>query len=85
MKKTDNLNRTFVNIGFDNAVAKSKIVAVVSPQAAPIKRIKDQARKENKLVDATNGRRTRSVIITDSNHVVLSAIQPDTINSRIED
>ncbi len=85
MKKTDTLNRTFVNIGFDNTVAKSKIVAVVSPQAAPIKRIKDQARKENKLVDATNGRRTRSVIITDSNHVVLSAIQPDTINSRIED
>jgi hypothetical protein len=74
----------FINIGFDNVVSKQKVVAIVHPQAAPTKRIKEEARKSNKLIDATSGRRTRSVIITDSDHVILSAIQPDTLISRAE-
>jgi hypothetical protein len=78
-----NLN-VFINIGFDNVVSKQKVVAIVHPQAAPIKRIKEEARKANKLIDATSGRKTRSIIITDSDHVVLSAIQPDTLISRAE-
>jgi len=61
-----------------------RIVAVVSSDAAPIRRLKDEARKANKLVDATNGRKTRAVIITDSDHIILSSAQPDTISQRIE-
>ena len=77
-------NRRFINIGFDNVVSIEKIVAILLPQAAPIKRIKEEARRRNKLIDATNGRRTRAVIVTNSDHIVLSAIQPDTITNRIE-
>ena len=73
-----------INLGFNNAVAREKIVAVVAPEAAPIKRLKDEARKNNKLVDATSGRRTRSVIITDSDHVILASVQPETIIQRFE-
>ncbi|MCK4518670.1 MAG: DUF370 domain-containing protein [Candidatus Omnitrophica bacterium] len=76
--------RRFINIGFDNVVSIEKIVAVLLPQAAPIKRIKEEARRRNKLIDATNGRKTRAVIITNSDHIVLSAVQPDTITNRIE-
>ncbi|HDM37530.1 MAG TPA: DUF370 domain-containing protein [Candidatus Omnitrophica bacterium] len=72
-----------MNIGFENVVAKDKVVAIVLPQAAPIKRIKEESRRRNKLIDATSGRRTRSVIITDSDHVILSAIQPETITQRL--
>ncbi|MCK5306675.1 MAG: DUF370 domain-containing protein [Candidatus Omnitrophica bacterium] len=77
-------SRRFINIGFDNVVSIDKIVAILLPQAAPIKRIREEARRRNKLIDATNGRRTRAVIITNSDHIVLSAIQPDTITNRIE-
>jgi extracellular matrix regulatory protein A len=83
-KKDKKISKSFINIGFDNVVAKEKIVAIVSPQAAPIKRIKEESRRRNKLIDATSGRKARSVIITDSDHVVLSAIQPDTITGRID-
>ena len=76
-------NKNFINIGFENVVAKDKVVAIVLPQAAPIKRIKEESRRRNKLIDATSGRRTRSVIITDSDHVILSAIQPETITQRL--
>lgn len=72
-----------VNIGFKNAVAKDKIVAIVSADAAPIKRLKDIAREQNRLIDATNGRRTNTVIITASNHVILSSAQPETITQRL--
>ena len=82
-KKKKSNNKNFINIGFDNIIAKEKIVAIVSPQAAPIKRMKDESRRRNKLIDATSGRKTRSIIITVSDHVVLSAIQPDTITQRI--
>jgi len=78
-------NKHLINIGFNNAVVFNRIIAVVSPDAAPIKRLKDEARRHNKLVDATNGRRTRAVIITDSDHVILSSIQPETVSQRIED
>ena len=78
------LNKHLINIGFNNVVLFNKIVAVVSADAAPIKRLKEEARRQNKLIDATNGRRTRAVIITDSDHVILSSVQPETVTQRIE-
>lgn len=71
-----------VNIGFGNSIVSRRVVAIISPNAAPIKRLRDEAREEKRLIDATQGRRTRSVIITDSNHVILSAIQSETIAQR---
>lgn len=71
-----------VNVGFGNSVVLERVVAIISPNAAPIKRLRDEARDDKKLVDATQGRRTRSVLIMDSNHVVLSAIQTETIAQR---
>jgi len=71
-----------INIGFGNMVSAGRIVAIVSPESAPIKRIVQDAKERGTLIDATYGRRTRAVIITDSDHVVLSAILPDTITNR---
>jgi regulator of extracellular matrix RemA (YlzA/DUF370 family) len=71
-----------VNIGFGNIVAANRIIAIVSPESAPIKRIISDARERGQLIDATYGRRTRAVIVTDSSHVVLSAIQPETVANR---
>ncbi|MEL6157909.1 MAG: DUF370 domain-containing protein [Cyanobacteria bacterium J06554_11] len=71
-----------INIGFGNIVSASRVVAIVSPESAPIKRIISDARERGQLVDATYGRRTRAVMITDSGHVVLSAIQPETVAHR---
>lgn len=71
-----------VNIGFGNIVSANRVIAIVSPESAPIKRIISDARERGQLVDATYGRRTRAVIITDSGHVVLSAIQPETVANR---
>ncbi len=71
-----------VNVGFGNSVVSRRVVAIVSPNAAPVKRMRDEAREEKRLIDATQGRRTRSVIITDSNHVILSAVQAETIAQR---
>ena len=71
-----------INIGFGNIVSASRVVAIVSPESAPIKRIISDARDRTQLVDATYGRRTRAVIVTDSGHVVLSAIQPETVANR---
>jgi regulator of extracellular matrix RemA (YlzA/DUF370 family) len=73
-----------ISLGFNNAIARDKIVAVVAPEAAPIKRLKDEAKRNNKLIDATSGRRTRAVIITESDHVVLASIQPETIMQRFQ-
>ena len=72
-----------VNIGFGNIVAADHMVAVVSPESAPIKRIITEAREKGVLIDATYGRKTRSVIICDSEHVVLSAVQTETVASRL--
>jgi regulator of extracellular matrix RemA (YlzA/DUF370 family) len=71
-----------INIGFGNIVSANRVVAIVSPESAPIKRIINDAKERGQLVDATYGRRTRAVIITDSSHVILSAIQPETVAHR---
>ena len=73
-----------LNIGFGNVVARSRVVAIVTPGSAPVKRLKDHAKETGKLVDATQGRRTRAVIVTDSDHVILSAIAAETITQRLE-
>jgi len=72
-----------INIGFGNMVSAGRLVAIVGPESAPIKRIISDAREKGQLIDATYGRRTRAVIIADSGHVILSAIQPETVASRI--
>ncbi|HBI64646.1 MAG TPA: hypothetical protein DDX51_05965 [Clostridiales bacterium] len=72
-----------INIGFGNLVSADRLIAIVSPESAPIKRIVQEARERNMLIDATYGRRTRAVIVMDSDHVVLSAILPETISGRL--
>ena len=72
-----------INIGFGNMVSANKIVAVVSPESAPIKRLIQETRDKGLLIDATYGRKTRAVIITDSDHIVLTAVQPETIANRL--
>lgn len=72
-----------INIGFGNMVSAERLVAVVSPESAPIKRIISDAREKGILIDATYGRRTRAVIISDSGHIILSAIQPETVAGRL--
>ena len=74
-----------INIGFGNMVSAGRIITIVSPESAPIKRIIQEARDGGVLIDATYGRRTRAVIITDSDHVILSAVQPETVANRIVD
>ena len=76
------MSNKLVNVGFGNSVVSRRVVAIISPNAAPIKRLRDEAREDKRLIDATQGRKTRSVIITDSNHVILSAIQSETIALR---
>jgi extracellular matrix regulatory protein A len=76
------MDTRLINIGFGNIVAASRIIAIVSPDSAPIKRIIQEARDKGILIDATYGRRTRAVVITDSGHVVLSAVQPETVAHR---
>ncbi|NDY58258.1 DUF370 domain-containing protein [Desulfovibrio sulfodismutans] len=71
-----------LNIGFGNFLVASRVVAIVSPTSSPMRRLREDARADNRLVDATQGRKTRSIIITDSNHVVLSGIQAETIGQR---
>jgi regulator of extracellular matrix RemA (YlzA/DUF370 family) len=73
----------FLNVGFDNAVAAERIIAVVAADPSPIKRLREAASRHQKLIDATNGRRTRTVIVTDSDHVVLSSLQPETVSQRL--
>jgi extracellular matrix regulatory protein A len=71
-----------INIGFGNIVSANRVIAIVSPESAPIKRIITDAKERGQLIDATYGRRTRAVIITDDGHIVLSAIQPETVANR---
>lgn len=75
----------FINIGFGNMVAVERIVAIASPDSAPIKRLVQDAKEAGRTIDVSCGRRTRSVIITDSEHVILSAIQAETIANRVDD
>lgn len=72
-----------LNIGHGNLVLASRVVAIISPGASPMRRLRDEAAERNKLVDATMGRRTRSILVTDSDHVILSAINPETIAQRL--
>ena len=76
------MNGKLINIGFGNVVLSERVVAIVAPSSAPMKRLKEEARERGKLVDATQGRRTRAIIITDSDHVILSAVQAETITQR---
>ncbi len=77
------MDNRLINIGFGNAVKISRILAVVNPGSSPIRKLKDVARQEKRLIDVTEGRRTRGIIILDSGHLVLSSVQPDTINQRL--
>lgn len=72
-----------VSIGYGNIICANRIISVISPESAPVKRIIQNAKDSQKLIDATYGRRTRSVIIMDSDHVILSAVQPETVASRV--
>ncbi len=74
-----------VNIGYGNMISAERIIAIVSPDAAPVKRLVQNARDKGMLIDASCGRKTKAVIITDSDHVVLSAVQPETVAHRISD
>lgn len=74
-----------INIGFGNIVSANRIISIVSPESAPIKRIIQDARDRGSLIDATYGRRTRAVIVMDSDHVILSAVQPETVAHRLID
>lgn len=78
------MEQSLLNIGFGSTVVADRVVAIVSPNSAPMKRLKDEAKEEKRLVDATHGRRTRSIIILDNNHIILSAIQAETISQRFE-
>ena len=71
-----------INVGFGNVIIGDRVIAIVTPESAPLKRLKEVAKDEGKLIDATYGRKTRAIVITDSNHIILSAIQPETIASR---
>ena len=73
-----------INVGFGNIVVASRIVAIVSPESAPIKRIIQDAKENKSVIDATYGRKTRAVLVMDSGHIILSAVQPETIASRLD-
>jgi regulator of extracellular matrix RemA (YlzA/DUF370 family) len=74
--------KKLLNIGFGNAVVMSRVVAIVGPASSPMRRLREEAKQAGRLIDATQGRKTRSLIITDSNHCILSAIQAETISQR---
>lgn len=80
----DEKRRSLVNVGFGNFVMASRVVAVVNPDSSPMRRLREEARKQGRIIDATQGRKTRSLVITDSNHVVLSAIQAETMRQRFQ-
>jgi regulator of extracellular matrix RemA (YlzA/DUF370 family) len=71
-----------LNVGFGNFVVNTRVIAIVNPTSSPMRRLREDARQENRLIDATQGRKTRSIVVTDSNHVILSAIQAETIGQR---
>ena len=79
------MEKNLLNIGFGSTVVADRVLAILSPNSAPMKRLKDEAKKGNRLVDATYGRKTRSIIVMDSNHVILSAIQAETVSQRYLD
>lgn len=72
-----------INIGFGNYVFASRIIGIINPASSPMRRLREDAKSENRLIDATQGRKTRSILVTDSNHIILSAVQPETISQRL--
>ncbi|MFC1524114.1 DUF370 domain-containing protein [Thermodesulfobacteriota bacterium] len=76
------MDNRLINIGFGNAVVASRVLAVVNPKSSPMKKLRERAKQDKKLIDVTEGRRTRSIIIMDSDHVILSSVQPETITLR---
>ena len=80
---SERLSARLLNIGYGNLVLSSRVVAIVSPQSAPMRRLREEAASRGKLLDATQGRRTRSILVTDSDLVILSAINPETIATRL--
>ncbi len=76
------MDNKLINIGFSNLVVADRVVAILTPDSAPMRRLKEKARSTGKLIDATCGRRTRAILVTDSDHVILSAVLPDTISGR---
>ena len=76
---------SLINIGFGNMAAAARVMAIISPESAPVKRMIQDSRDKGDLIDATYGRRTRAVLITDSDHVILSAVQPETVANRVVD
>ncbi len=77
------MNNFFINIGFGNVVAVQRIVAIVNPGSLPMRKLREDARERGKLIDATEGKKTRSIIVTDSSHIILSALQSETLMQRI--
>lgn len=78
------MDRRLINVGFGNAVMAGRVIAVVNPKSSPMKKLKDEARNASKLIDATEGRRTRAILVMDSNHVVLSSVQTETLTQRFQ-
>ncbi|MDA3790972.1 MAG: DUF370 domain-containing protein [Desulfobacula sp.] len=78
------MEQLLLNLGFGNTVVAQKVVAILSPNSSPMKRLKDEAKQEQRLLDVTHGRKTRAFIITESNHVILSSIQFETLSNRFE-
>ena len=76
------MNQKLINVGFGNSVVASRVIAVVSPKSSPMKKLKDDAKNNQRLVDVTEGRRTRAIIVIDSGHIILSSIQPETLVQR---
>lgn len=76
------MKQKLLNIGFGNFVVSARVVAIVNPTSSPMRRLREDARQEGRLIDATQGRKTRAIVVTDSNHVVLSAIQAETVGQR---
>jgi regulator of extracellular matrix RemA (YlzA/DUF370 family) len=79
------MKTVLVNIGFGNVISAGRVVAVVNPNSSPIKKLREEAKDRGKLIDATEGKKTRSIIVTDSDHIILSAIQVETIAQRISE
>ena len=82
-EKRDKMGPKLINIGFGNMVSATRLIAIISPESAPVKRLVQDARESGRLIDATYGRRTRAVIVMDSDHVVLSPVQPETVANRL--
>ena len=83
LKLDGSIEQALLNIGFGNTVIADKVVSILSPNSSPMKRLKDEAKEEKRLLDATHGRKTRAIIVTETNHIILSAIQAETISQRM--